>query len=159
LIPPTVITGLRPDMTIESDEVFGPVLSVHTYRTLDDVIATINSREHPLTLYWHGPENDRLQTLIDGTRSGSVNVNEFMVNMYSAAVPFGGVGRSGMGSYHGEHSIKTFTHARTVAASRLPIGAELATPHRLRRLAPLASRLSRLSIPRDVRSVAPRSGI
>jgi len=152
LIPPTIITGLRPGMTIESDEVFGPVLSVYTYRRLDNVIDAINSREHPLTLYWHGPENDRLQTLIDGTRSGSVNVNEFMVNMYSAAVPFGGVGRSGMGSYHGEHSIRTFTHARTVASSRLPIGAELATPRRLRRLAPMAGRLSRVSVPRATRN-------
>ncbi|WP_018177198.1 aldehyde dehydrogenase family protein [Jongsikchunia kroppenstedtii] len=159
LIPPTLITGLRPEMTIDSDEVFGPVLSVHPYRTLDDVIATITSREHPLTLYWHGPENDRLQALIDGTRSGSVNINDFMVNMYSAAVPFGGVGRSGMGSYHGEHSIKTFTHARTVAASRLPVGAELATPKRLRTIAPLAGRLSRLTIPRYTRSTDPRTGI
>ncbi|MGL6234793.1 MAG: aldehyde dehydrogenase family protein [Segniliparus sp.] len=112
-IPPTVLTNLHGGMAIEGDEVFGPVLSVHAYEDFEEVIGHINRKDTPLALYWFGPENDRRRQLVDQTRSGSVNGNEFMLNMLPGlGTPFGGVGKSGYGYYHGKHGIETFSHAR-----------------------------------------------
>nr|WP_309224207.1 MULTISPECIES: aldehyde dehydrogenase family protein [unclassified Mycobacteroides] len=145
-IPPTMITGLAPGMTIEEDEIFGPVLSLYTYDNIDDVITFINDRPCPLTMYWYGPDNERKQALIDRTRSGSVNSNEFMLHMMPTAdMPFGGVGNSGYGYYHGKYSIQTFSHARALVTYRGPISfSPLMTPRMMAKSTRLFSGLLRL---------------
>ncbi|MGB3603267.1 MAG: aldehyde dehydrogenase family protein [Gordonia sp. (in: high G+C Gram-positive bacteria)] len=120
-IPPTILTGVTPGMKIEDDEVFGPVLTVYPYRDLSEAIDKINSAGHPLTLYWFGEDNDNLKTVADNTRSGSISGNDFGLHMLSSKLPFGGVGRSGMGNYHGEFGFNTFSHARAVTVSKLPM--------------------------------------
>ncbi|MFT3901154.1 MAG: aldehyde dehydrogenase family protein [Gordonia sp. (in: high G+C Gram-positive bacteria)] len=120
-IPPTLLTGVKAGMKIEEDEVFGPVLTVYPYRELDEAIDKINSAGHPLTLYWVGKDNDRMAKVADHTRSGSISGNDFAMHLISHGLPFGGVGRSGMGNYHGEFGFQTFSHARAVTNSTLPI--------------------------------------
>lgn len=128
-IAPTVLTGVTPDMDIDSEEVFGPVLSVHPYDYLSDATDHIGDRPHPLTLYWYGPEDAEFEWVLDNTQSGSVNVNDFAVNMMISALPFGGVGQSGYGAYHGEAGFNAFTHLRTVASSNMKFSmAGLTTP-------------------------------
>lgn len=128
-IPPTLLTGVKAGMKIEEDEVFGPVLTVYPYRDFSEVISHITSHPHPLTMYWSGAKNARFEQLADSTRSGSINGNDFALHMFGAELPFGGVGRSGMGGYHGKTGFETFSHARAVAFSTLPITvAEMMSP-------------------------------
>ena len=119
-IAPTVLLDVTSDMLIDDEEVFGPVLTVHSYRRIDDVISYLVERDSPLTLYWYGPRNDRFQRVVDQTRSGSVQGNDFCINML-AGLPFGGVGASGTGLYHGEFGFASLTHQRTISTSALPI--------------------------------------
>lgn len=119
-IAPTVLTGVRSGMKIEETEVFGPVLAVYPYADIRQPIDFIAGRGHPLTLYWHGPRNARFEAVVAGTRSGSVQANDFLVNMLPV-LPFGGVGKSGMGNYHGKYGFETFTHARSVTCSATPV--------------------------------------
>ncbi|MBL1076815.1 aldehyde dehydrogenase family protein [Nocardia sp. 2] len=114
-IAPTVLTGVTASMAVATTEVFGPVLTVHRYHDLTQAITHIASNELPLTLYWYGPRNDRFDRVVNETRSGSVNVNAFMANL-AFNTPFGGVGRSGMGAYHGHAGFLTFSQQRTIAA-------------------------------------------
>ncbi|OZG28218.1 coniferyl aldehyde dehydrogenase [Williamsia sp. 1138] len=120
-IPPTLLTGVKAGMKIEEDEVFGPVLTVYPYRELDEAITHITSHPHPLTMYWHGDRNDRFYKLADSTQSGSINGNDFAINMFGPDLPFGGVGKSGMGGYHGKYGFDIFSHTRAVAFSTLKI--------------------------------------
>lgn len=114
-IAPTLLTGVTPDMKIDADEVFGPVLTVFRYKSIDEAIRYINDRPSPLVLYWYGEKNNRFETVADRTRSGNIYGNDFGIGMVSSAIPFGGVGNSGMGSYHGHYGFQTFTHDRAVA--------------------------------------------
>ncbi|AVZ38667.1 MULTISPECIES: aldehyde dehydrogenase family protein [unclassified Dietzia] len=114
-IAPTLLTGVTPEMEIDSDEVFGPVLTVFGYRGLDEAVRYINERPSPLVLYWYGEKNSRFDLVADRTRSGNIYGNDFGIGMASPAVPFGGVGNSGMGGYHGHYGFRTFRHERAVA--------------------------------------------
>lgn len=116
-IAPTVITGVSPAMDIDSEEVFGPILSVYPYEDVADAVAQINGRPDPLVLYWYGERGPRFDHVVDHTRSGNVYGNNFGIGMVSPAVPFGGTGNSGMGAYHGKWGFDTFTHERAVAVS------------------------------------------
>jgi coniferyl-aldehyde dehydrogenase len=128
-IPPTLLTGVTSAMAIENEEVFGPVLTVYAYDDVDEAIAHINGGDHPLTMYWYGDRNVRFDRLVQSTTSGSINGNDFGPNMASGLVPFGGIGRSGMGNYHGEWGFDTFTHKRAIAYSRLRFsGAQFMAP-------------------------------
>ena len=114
-IAPTLLTGVTPEMEIDDDEVFGPVLTVFGYKSVDEAIRYITARPSPLVLYWYGEKNERFETVADRTRSGNIYGNDFGIGMVSSAIPFGGVGNSGMGSYHGRYGFRTFTHERAVA--------------------------------------------
>lgn len=120
-IPPTLLTGVKAGMKIEDDEVFGPVLTVYPYRELSEAVSKVNAHPHPLTLYWVGDDNDRMKQVADSTRSGSISGNDFALHLISNGLPFGGVGRSGMGNYHGRFGFETFTHARAVTHSSMPM--------------------------------------
>ncbi|ORA81432.1 aldehyde dehydrogenase family protein [Mycobacterium malmoense] len=119
-IAPTIVRGVSEEMRIAREEIFGPVLVVMGYPTLREATGYINDRPAPLVAYWYGPDGDDFRRFVRGTRSGGVARNDFAAQMIPSAAPFGGVGRSGMGAYHGKAGFDAFTHYRTVVGSDLP---------------------------------------
>jgi coniferyl-aldehyde dehydrogenase len=119
-IAPTIVHGVEDDMRIAGEEIFGPVLVVMTYTRLSDVIDYVNDRPAPLVAYWYGPDGEEFRTFVRSTRSGGVARNDFAAQMIPSSAPFGGVGRSGMGAYHGKAGFDAFTHYRSVVGSDLP---------------------------------------
>jgi coniferyl-aldehyde dehydrogenase len=119
-IAPTIVRDVNDDMRIAEEEIFGPVLVVRPYSALTDVINHINRRPSPLVAYWYGPDNDDFRRFVAHTRSGGVARNDFGAQMIPSAAPFGGVGRSGMGAYHGKAGFDAFSHYRTVVGTDLP---------------------------------------
>ncbi|OBK49764.1 aldehyde dehydrogenase [Mycobacterium sp. 1081908.1] len=119
-IAPTIVRDVDDRMKIAAEEIFGPVLVVKGYSRLDDAIDYINRRPAPLVAYWYGPDDADFRTFVRNTRSGGVARNDFAAQMIPSAAPFGGVGRSGMGAYHGKAGFDTFSHHRTVVGNDLP---------------------------------------
>ena len=119
-IAPTIVQGIAEDMLLASEETFGPVLTVRPYEQLADVVDYINARPSPLVAYWFGPDDDEFRGFVRTTRSGGVARNDFAAQMIPSSAPFGGVGRSGMGAYHGKAGFDAFSHYRTVVGSDLP---------------------------------------
>ena len=113
-MPPTLVADVTHDMAIMREEIFGPLLPVETYSTQDDAIAKINARPHPLALYWFGHDRRRREHVLRETLAGGVTVNDALWHFAHEGLPFGGVGASGTGSYHGEHGFATFSHAKPV---------------------------------------------
>ncbi len=114
LYPPTLVLAPPLDSAIMTEEIFGPILPILGYETLDEAIAIIAGRPDPLTLYWFGADRGRLDRLLARTTSGSVCVNETIIHAGVPALPFGGIGASGMGRYHGKAGFDAFTHERVV---------------------------------------------
>ncbi|HET9875625.1 MAG TPA: aldehyde dehydrogenase family protein, partial [Mycobacterium sp.] len=119
-IAPTIIRDIDDRMQIADEEIFGPVLVVQGYSELTDAIDYINARPSPLVAYWYGADNACFRDFVRRTRSGGVARNDFAAQMIPSAAPFGGVGRSGMGAYHGKAGFDAFSHYRTVVGSDLP---------------------------------------
>jgi len=119
-IAPTIVRDVDETMRIANEEVFGPVLVARPYSDLTDVIDYINQRPSPLVAYWYGPDNDDFRRFVRHTRSGGVARNDFGAQMIPSAAPFGGVGHSGTGAYHGKAGFDAFSHYRTVVATDLP---------------------------------------
>jgi coniferyl-aldehyde dehydrogenase len=139
-IPATLVLGITDQMRIAQEEVFGPVLSVLPYDTIDDVCDYVAARPSPLAAYWYGPAGRGLDEFRAKTQSGGMSVNDFAVHCAMMAAPFGGVGRSGWGAYHGKAGFDTFTHHRTVTTNRLPMSfAGLMTPPYPAALSPAVS--------------------
>jgi coniferyl-aldehyde dehydrogenase len=90
------------------------------YPELQDAIDYINDRPAPLVAYWYGPDGQDFRHFVSSTRSGGVARNDFAAQMIPSGAPFGGVGRSGMGAYHGKAGFDALTHYRTVVGSDLP---------------------------------------
>ncbi|MGH3556166.1 MAG: aldehyde dehydrogenase family protein [Mycobacterium sp.] len=128
-IPPTVVLDVTDDMRIAREEVFGPVLSLLPYDSVSEVCDYVAARPSPLAAYWYGPAGSGLDEFRDRTISGGMAVNDFGLHCAMMAAPFGGVGHSGWGAYHGKTGFDTFTHHRTVTTSRLPFSlAGMMTP-------------------------------
>ena len=96
------------------DEIFGPVLPMIRYGSLDDVIAHVNDHEKPLSLYCFTTDGAVRDRVLAETSSGSVNINDVIMHMSNHLLPFGGVGQSGMGAYHGKRTFDCFTHQKAV---------------------------------------------
>lgn len=122
LVSPTVVLNVTDEMQIDSEEVFGPVLQVKPYRAVDGVIDELAERPAPLVATWYGPDDAAFRSFVARTRSGGVARNDFGLSNLAPGTPFGGVGTSGMGNYHGKFGFDTFSHLRTVAGSNLPVG-------------------------------------
>lgn len=113
-VPAALILDATDDMKVMQSEIFGPVMPLMTYKGLDDVIDYVNARPQPLALYYFGTDKAEEDRLLNHTLSGGVTINSVVMHGGHDGVPFGGVGASGMGNYHGVDGFKTFSHARTV---------------------------------------------
>ncbi len=113
-IPPTLILNPDDDALCMQDEIFGPLLPLKTYTKFEDVISYINARPRPLAVYYFGKDSSEEHRFLKGTTSGGACVNDVMFHMLQKDLPFGGVGPSGMGSYHGIEGFKAFSHAKSV---------------------------------------------
>lgn len=113
-IPPHIILNPTDDMKVMQEEIFGPLLPVKTYSKTTEAIADINGRPRPLALYYFGNDNTERDQILDNTTAGGVTVNDTLFHVAQDDLPFGGVGPSGMGSYHGIEGFKTFSHAKSV---------------------------------------------
>jgi coniferyl-aldehyde dehydrogenase len=114
-IPPTLLTGVSEDMHIMQEEVFGPVLAVMPYDDINEVIDYVNDHPTPLGSYWFGGNTAEFGIFRRRTRSGGVTRNDFALHCALDGLPFGGVGNSGTGYYHGRYGFDTFSHLRAVA--------------------------------------------
>lgn len=113
-IPIHLLINPSDDSRVMRDEIFGPVIVIKTYNALQDCIHYINARPSPLAFYYFGNDKNKQQQVLDQTLSGGVTINNVTMHVSSSDLPFGGVGQSGMGSYHGIEGFKTFSHARGV---------------------------------------------
>ena len=117
-LPLHIVTGATPDMEVLKEELFGPVLPVVPYDSTDDVIAFINERPRPLALYCFSHDDAERDELLRRTHSGGVSVNDWGWHAINHDAPFGGIGNSGIGNYHGEEGFRELSHARTVFQRR-----------------------------------------
>lgn len=113
-IPPTVVVDPKADAPIMQEEIFGPALAVVTVSDLEAAVDFINRRDSPLALYVFTGDQKRAESVIRRTNSGGVLVNDTFIHLGNYNLPFGGVGPSGMGEYHGKHGFLTFSHKRAV---------------------------------------------
>lgn len=113
-IPPTLIVDPADDLAVMQDEIFGPVMPVKRYRRVEETIDFINQRPRPLGLYYFGQDSAEEHQVLSHTTSGGVTVNDVVMHVAQEDLPFGGVGPSGMGSYHGIDGFRRFSHARSV---------------------------------------------
>jgi coniferyl-aldehyde dehydrogenase len=114
VFPPVLMWNVRDEMTVMREEIFGPVLPVVTYRTIEEAIAYVNARPRPLALYYFDYNSKRVETVLTRTISGGVTVNDVIMHIAQNELPFGGVGPSGMGSYHGFDGFETFSKKKGV---------------------------------------------
>jgi coniferyl-aldehyde dehydrogenase len=113
-LPPTLILQPDPHLKVMQEEIFGPILAVCGYRTLDDAIAFVNARPRPLALYYFGADRAGREAVLSRTVSGGVTVNDTLLHVAVEGLPFGGIGASGMGAYHGKAGFDTFSHYKSV---------------------------------------------
>ncbi|MEI9899021.1 MAG: coniferyl aldehyde dehydrogenase [Hyphomicrobium sp.] len=113
-IAPTIVLKATSDMAVMKDEIFGPVLPVVTYRTIDDAIAYVNAGPRPLALYYFGSNGSDRRQVLARTTSGNVTINDTLLHYAQDDLPFGGVGGSGMGAYHGVEGFKSLSHAKGI---------------------------------------------
>lgn len=113
-VPLTVVTNTTPDMKIMREEIFGPLLPIVTSETLDDALGYVQDHDRPLALYWMGEDATKRDKVLKGSISGGVTINDCAWHVIQEDIPFGGVGPSGMGAYHGEDGFRTFSHMKGV---------------------------------------------
>jgi len=122
-IPPTLIINPDDDALCMQDEIFGPLLPIKSYKNFEETINYINEKPRPLAAYYFGKDKIEEKRFLTGTTSGGVSINDVMFHMLQKDLPFGGVGPSGMGAYHGIEGFKTFSHAKGVyrQPKRIPV--------------------------------------
>jgi aldehyde dehydrogenase (NAD+) len=127
-LAPTVLRGVAPDSPAMRDEIFGPVLPVLTVSSREEAIEFVNAREKPLALYVFSNDSQAARDVVERTSSGGVCVNGTILHISNSALPFGGVGESGMGAYHGRHTFETFSHRKSVMTRGLRFDPKLMYP-------------------------------
>ncbi len=113
-MPPTLIINPDDEALCMQDEIFGPLLPIKTYKNFEETISYINSKPRPLAAYYFGKDKAQEERFLTGTTSGGVCINDVMFHMLQKDLPFGGIGPSGMGAYHGVEGFKTFSHAKAI---------------------------------------------
>ncbi|HEY1406828.1 MAG TPA: aldehyde dehydrogenase [Spirochaetota bacterium] len=113
-ISPTIIDNVKPDDAIMQEEIFGPVLPVLDFDNIDDVIRYVNVNPKPLAFYYFSESRAKQKYVLSRTTSGGGCINDTIVHLANNNMPFGGVGNSGMGGYHGKYSVDAFSHKRSV---------------------------------------------
>nr|WP_294846573.1 coniferyl aldehyde dehydrogenase [uncultured Sphingomonas sp.] len=115
---PTLIINPADESDVMVEEIFGPILPVRTYRALDEAIAFINARPRPLALYFFGQSGPDMTKVLTQTTSGNVGINNTLLHVAQDDLPFGGVGASGMGAYHGIEGFRSMSHAKGIFTQR-----------------------------------------
>ena len=113
-IAPTLLIDPPEDSAVMQEEIFGPVMPIKSYDSLDETLDYVNSHDRPLGLYYFGTDQEETQRVLNQTTSGGVTLNDVVMHVAQEDLPFGGVGPSGMGAYHGEDGFRTFSHAKAV---------------------------------------------
>lgn len=113
-LPLTLVVNPPKDAGIMKEEIFGPILSILPAASEEDAVAHVNASDRPLALYWYGEDNDARDRVLQKTVSGGVTVNDSLWHVAQENLPFGGVGKSGIGAYHGEAGFTTFSHMKPV---------------------------------------------
>lgn len=141
-IEPTLVEAVTPDMEIDREEIFGPILPVMSYDDIETVLARINARPKPLSLYIFDKNKERVDHILAATSSGGVGVNLTMLHYTHAELPFGGVNNSGIGAAHGSNGFRAFSHERSVLRNRFSMTPLVFAPYKglAKRLIDLAKR-------------------
>ena len=113
-IPPTLIPQPADDLKVMQEELFGPLLPIRTYKEFDETIDYVNANPRPLAAYYFGSDKAEEEAVLKRTTSGGACINDVIMHVMQEELPFGGVGPSGMGAYHGEAGFRTFSHAKSV---------------------------------------------
>ncbi len=131
LIAPTLLLDVTDEMAVMQEEIFGPVLPILPYDTIEDAIGFVNARDRPLSLYWFGTDEAHRDKVLTETIAGGVSVNDTMMHVVQEGLPFGGVGPSGMGHYHGEYGFRQLSKEKPVfyQSRRLSSAAMLNPPY------------------------------
>jgi len=142
-LAPTVLVDVPADSEVMREEIFGPVLPVLTYRTLEEAVEFIRARPHPLALYVFARKRNAREQVLEGTASGGACINTSVLHFANPELPFGGIGPSGLGNYHGRAGFRCFSHERGVLRQRgRPLSLLLAPPYK-GRMNRLTARIAR----------------
>jgi len=130
-LPPTLLLNVGDGMRVMNEEIFGPILPIVPYDTLQDALGYINRRERPLALYWFGRNSAMREQVLAGTIAGGVSINDTLMHIAQEGLPFGGVGASGQGHYHGEFGFRQFSKEKPVfIQSRFSGGGIIRPPYK-----------------------------
>lgn len=113
-IEPTILKNVTWDDPVMEREIFGPIFPILTFENLDEVLRVVNSKDKPLALYYFSEDKNKIEKVLKRTSSGGVTINDTLVHVSSSYLPFGGVGNSGMGEYHGKYSFDLFSNKKGV---------------------------------------------
>jgi coniferyl-aldehyde dehydrogenase len=130
-LPPTLLLNVSDGMRVMSEEIFGPILPIVPYDTLGEALAYVNRHERPLALYWFGQNTAACDQVLAGTIAGGVTINDTLLHIAQEGLPFGGVGASGQGHYHGEYGFRQFSKEKPVfIQSRFSGGGIIRPPYK-----------------------------
>jgi aldehyde dehydrogenase (NAD+) len=127
-VQPTIVTDIPLDSDLMQQEIFGPILPIVTYQSLDEAIKLINSKEKPLALYIYSKSDKNISNIINNTRAGGTCINHNALHFYNINLPFGGSNHSGIGKAHGFFGFEAFSNARSVYRQHIPGAIDLLTP-------------------------------
>lgn len=113
-LEPTILTNIKENSLIMEEEIFGPILPILEYSSLDEALTYVINKDKPLALYYFSEDSTSIEKVLNSTTSGGVAINDTIIHVASSYLPFGGVGPSGMGAYHGKASFDVFTHKKSV---------------------------------------------
>ena len=113
-LTPTLILNATPGMAVMQQEIFGPILPIVTYSNIDQAVPYVNARPRPLALYFFGRDGQARNEVLERTTGGNVTINDTLLHYVVDDLPFGSVGASGIGAYHGEEGFKTLSHAKGI---------------------------------------------
>ena len=140
---PVVLTNIPADAPVLQEEIFGPILPIISTSDVASAITYVNSKPKPLALYWFGKDKNNMNRVLNETRSGGVTINDTLLHATVEGLPFGGVGASGMGTYHGKAGFDAFSHRKSILEVRGLFGLNILRGTKLAR-PPYGGKIERL---------------